>query len=234
MMEIKSEMTAAEKKSLVRKMIIRFTLFPPVIGCLLFLPAGTFNFPEAWIMLAILILPMIGVLVYFFKKDPRFLERRTHMKESSLLQKVIQILSFPGFIGGFIVSGLDYRFDWSRVPFAFSVMAFILIILGYIIVFLVFRQNSFASRVIEISENQQVISTGLYGIIRHPMYLGVLLLYLTMPIALGSWWGLLPFVSIPIVLVFRILDEEKFLVKNLAGYEEYRKKVRYRLIPFVW
>lgn len=233
-MEQKQEMNRQEMNSLIRKLVIRFALLPVFLILLIFLPAWTWNYWEAYVLVAILVIPMIFVLVYFLKKDPRFLERRTHMKEKENSQKLIVALMTPVFLLGFIIPGLDHRFGWSDVPVYFIIAADIIIPLGYLLIFFVFKQNSYASRVVEISENQKVISTGLYGVIRHPMYLGVLIMYLPLPVALGSWWGLIPMAGVPLVLVLRILNEEKVLRNNLEGYQEYCQKTRFRLIPFIW
>jgi len=177
---------------------------------------------------------MILVLFYFLRVDPRFLERRNRAKEKEKQQVLIGRLSSLIFLAGFIIPGLDYRFSWSQVPAFMSISADIVILLGYLIVFFVFRQNSYASRIIEVEEEQKVISTGLYGIVRHPMYVGVLIMFIPTPVALGSYWGLIPFALFPLSLALRILNEEKVLSANLKGYKEYCQKTKYRLIPFLW
>jgi protein-S-isoprenylcysteine O-methyltransferase Ste14 len=177
---------------------------------------------------------MIIVLIYFLRVDPRFLERRTKAKEKEKQQKLIAILSTLIFLAGFIIPGLDHRFTWSQVPAYLSISADLVILLGYLIIFIVFRQNSYASRIIEVDEEQKVISTGLYGIVRHPMYVGVLIMYIPTPIALGSYWGLIPFALLPLSLALRIMNEEKVLSASLKGYKEYCQKTKYRLIPFLW
>ena len=137
-------------------------------------------------------------------------------------------------LAGFIISGLDQRFNWSNVPTYITISADIIILLGYLTIFFVFKQNSYASNIIEVNENQKIISTGLYGIVRHPMYIGVLIMFIPTPIALGSYWGLIPFALLPVSLILRILNEEKVLSENLKGYKEYCQKTSYRLIPFIW
>ncbi|MDX9726910.1 MAG: isoprenylcysteine carboxylmethyltransferase family protein, partial [Bacteroidales bacterium] len=161
-------------------------------------------------------------------------ERRTRAEEKEKAQKIIQIVFSTVFLFGFIVPGLDKRFGWSEIPVYMVLMADIVILLGYLLIFFVFRQNSYASRVVEVDKSHKVISTGLYSIVRHPMYLGVLIMYLPTPLALGSWWGLITMAGIPLALVLRILNEEKVLCRDLPGYTEYCKKTKYRLIPFVW
>jgi len=233
-MEKKSEMTQQEMKSLIKKIIIRFSLLPVVLGFLILIPAGTFNYWQVYIYFAVLVVPMTFVLLYFLKNDPEFLERRTKAKEKEKQQFFISILSTLIFFAGFIIPGLDHRFTWSNVPMLLTISADIIILMGYLIIFFVFKQNSYASRIIEVNENQKLISTGLYAIVRHPMYIGVLIMFLPTPIALGSYWGLIPFALFPVSLVLRILNEEKVLSDNLEGYKEYCQKTRYRLIPFIW
>jgi protein-S-isoprenylcysteine O-methyltransferase Ste14 len=177
---------------------------------------------------------MLFVLTYFLKNDPRFLERRTRVAEKEKEQKLIQWINLLVFISAFVVPGLDRRFGWSDVPAELIILTDIVILGGYLVIFLVFRQNSYASRIIEIDEEQKVITTGLYSMIRHPMYLGVLIMYLPTPLALGSYWGLIPMAFLPVSLVFRILNEEKVLSENLEGYREYCLKTKYRLIPYIW
>ncbi len=149
-------------------------------------------------------------------------------------QKIIQVLSSVAFISLFVVSALDHRFAWSRVPAAGAAGGDLLIVLGFAFVFRVFRVNSFTSRIIEVTADQKVVSTGPYGLVRHPMYLGALILLIGIPMALGSWWGEVAIVPMILVLAWRLVDEERFLVRKLPGYDEYRHKVRYRLAPFVW
>ena len=233
-MEKKSEMTQQEMKSLIKKIIVRFSFFPVFLGLLILIPAGTFNYWQVYVYFATLVVPMIFVLFYFLKTDPKFLERRTKTKEKEKQQTIVSILSTIVFLAGFILPGLDHRFTWSDVPVYLSIAADIIILFGYLIIFSVFRQNSYASRIIEISEDQTVISTGLYGIVRHPMYIGVLIMFIPTPIALGSYWGLIPFALLPVSLILRILNEEKVLSDNLKGYKEYCQKTRYRLIPSIW
>lgn len=230
----KSEMTQQEMKGLMQKIIIRFSFIPLFLGLLILLPAGSFNYWQVYVYFAVLVVPMIFVLFYFLKNDPKFLERRTKVNEKEKQQKLISILSAIVFLAGFIIPGFDHRFAWSNVPICIVITADVIIFLGYLIIFFVFKQNSYASRIIEVDENQTVISTGLYGIIRHPMYLGVLIMFLPTPIALGSYWGLIPFAILPVSLVLRILNEEKVLSEQLKGYKEYCKKTRFRLIPFIW
>jgi protein-S-isoprenylcysteine O-methyltransferase Ste14 len=229
-----NETTQQEIKSLLKKIIIRFSLGILILGLLILWPAGTFNYWQFYVTIAVLIVPMLFVLLYFLKKDPMFLERRLRVREKEKQQKRIQLIFTFFFLFGFILSGLDKRFGWSAVPTQIVILVDLLILLSYIMVFFVFKQNSYASRIVEVEKSQKVISTGLYGIIRHPMYTGIIVMYTLLPIALGSYWGLLPMATIPLALVLRILNEEKVLRNELPGYEDYCKKTKYRLIPFLW
>ena len=233
-MKKKSELTRQEMISLIKMIIIRFLFFPISLGLLILLPAGTFDYWQVYVYFGILVVPMTFVVFYFLKKDPKFLERRTRAKEKEKQQILISILSTLVFLGGFIITGLDHRFTWSNVPIYITISADIIILLGYLIIFFVFKQNSYASNIIEVNESQKIISTGFYGIVRHPMYIGVLIMFIPTPIALGSYWGLIPFAILPVSLALRILNEEKVLYDNLNGYKEYCQKTRYRLIPFIW
>ena len=215
-------------------MLVRFVFFFPVLGLLILLPAGTFNYWQFYVYSGLLMVPMLAVLFYFLKNDPKFLERRAKAKEKEKAQVLISLLSTLIFLAGFIIPGLDKRFGWSQVPLYVILLACVLILLGYLIIFFVFRQNSYASRVIEVEKEQEMISTGLYRIVRHPMYVGVLIMYIPTPLALGSYWGLIPFALLPLSLALRILNEEKVLKENLKGYKEYCEKIRYRLIPGIW
>jgi protein-S-isoprenylcysteine O-methyltransferase Ste14 len=192
------------------------------------------NYWQVYAYFGVILVPMLFVLWYFLKNDPRFLERRTRVAEKEKEQKLIQWINLPIFISAFIIPGLDRRFGWSDVPVEVIIITDAVILGGYLIIFLVFRQNSYASRIIEINIGQKVITTGLYSLVRHPMYLGVLIMYLPTPLALGSYWGLIPMAFLPVSLVFRILNEEKVLSENLEGYNEYCLTTKYRLIPHIW
>jgi len=222
------------KSELKKKAAFLYTAGLLVVGVALFLPAGTLDYWQARVYIVILFVPMLFVGLYFLKNDPEFLERRFKTKEREAKQKLIQKVGIPIFIIGFLLPGLDYRFGWSNVPFEFVVLADVVVFLSYALIFLVFRENSYAGRTVRIEMGQRVVSTGPYSIIRHPMYLGVLSLYLATPVALGSYVAVLPFLFLIPMLVFRILNEEGVLRRGLPGYNGYCKKVRYRLIPFVW
>jgi protein-S-isoprenylcysteine O-methyltransferase Ste14 len=208
-----------------------------VMAALLFLPAGTLDYWQAWAFLAVFGVSALLITIYLMKNDPKLLERRmqggpTAEKETS--QKIIQTLTAVMFVAMLVVPGLDYRFGWSEVPSYAEIAGDALVALGFLIIFLVFKENSFASTTIELAAEQKVVSTGLYALVRHPMYLGALVLFVGMSLSLGSWWGLLVFVIFLPALIWRLFDEENFLAKHLSGYVEYQHKVKYRLVPFLW
>jgi len=219
---------------LVRMAIVRYVGGFLALSAILFIPAGTLDYWEAWVYLAILFIPMFFVLLYLLRNDPDLLERRFRMREKEQTQKKIIGISWVIFLVVFVLPGLDRRFGWSQVPVWAVLAADGLVLLGYAIVFQVFRQNSYASRVIEVQKQQQVISSGLYGAVRHPMYLGMILLYGASPVALGSWWAWLFMIPMLGIIIARILDEERLLSRDLPGYEAYLRQVHYRLIPGIW
>ena len=208
-----------------------------VMAALLFLPAGTLNYWQAWTFLAMFGASALVITLYLMKRDPKLLERRVYAgptAEKETSQKVIQFITSIAFIAMIVVPALDHRFGWSRVPFYVSLSGDILVALGFLIIFFVYKENTFASATIEVYPEQKVIATGLYGLVRHPMYLGALIMFVGMPLSLDSWWGLFVIIAFLTAGAWRILDEEELLTKNLPGYSEYRKKVRFRLVPFVW
>ncbi|NJD51881.1 MAG: isoprenylcysteine carboxylmethyltransferase family protein [Candidatus Methanoperedens sp.] len=223
-----------EIPGLKKQVILRFIMVLIFIGLMLFLPAGTLYYWQAWIYCGILFIPMFFMLSYLLKKDPELLERRMRMREKEEKQKSIQIFTTIFFFIGFIIPGLDYRYHWSNVPVILVIAANAIVLSGYIFVFFVFRENSYASRIIEVEKGQKVITTGPYALVRHPMYLGVLLMFLFTPLALGSYWALFFFLPLLPLIVLRILNEEEVLLRELPGYEEYCMKTKYRLIPFIW
>ena len=214
--------------------LIKYIMGLVLVGVLLFLPAWTINYPGAWLFIALLFAPMLLMGIVLFTKAPALLEKRLNNKEKEKTQKGVIALSGLMFPIGFVVSALDFRFGWSSVPLWLVIVASVLFLIGYGMYAEVMRENAYLSRTVEVQENQTVISTGLYGIVRHPMYLATLLMFLPLPLILGSFWGLLPFALYPIVTVIRILNEEKVLTAGLDGYAAYKIKVRYRLLPFIW
>lgn len=216
------------------KILIRFIAGIIVISAMLFLLAGSFLYWQGWLYLGVIFVPLFFAVSYFLKNDPGLLERRMKMREKIGEQKRIVLLSSIIFLVGFLIPGLDYRYQWSDVPVVLVLAADVTVFLGYSIVFLTLRENSYASRIIEVEPGQKVISTGPYAVIRHPMYAGVLLMFLFTPLALGSYWAMVVFIPLAVMIMFRILNEEEVLSRDLAGYQEYCRKVRYRLIPRVW
>lgn len=214
--------------------LTKFLLGLFLVGAMLFLPAWTLDYPYGWLFLALLFLPMLIMGVVLFVKFPSLLEKRLNHKEKQAAQKGVVALSGLMFPVGFVLSALDFRFGWSRVPLWLVAVASVLFLVGYGLYAEVMRENAYLSRTVEVQEGQEVISTGLYGVVRHPMYLATLLMFLPLSLILGSFWGLIPFALYPVMIVIRILDEEKLLSAELRGYEEYKSKVKYRLIPFVW
>ena len=205
-----------------------------LIGLLLFLPAWTFEYFGAWIFMGVLLIPVMIMGVVLFIKAPALLEKRLQNKEKETTQKGVIALSGLMFIGGFVLSALDFRFGWSYVPLWLTITAAVIFLAGYGMYAEVMRENAYLSRAVEVQEGQKVVDTGLYGVVRHPMYLATLLMFLPMPLILQSFWGLIPFAIYPFAIVARILNEEKVLISGLEGYEEYKNKVKYRLIPFIW
>jgi len=224
-------------KSLIIKAFggLLFLLF--IIASALFLAAWTFNYWQAWIFLVVFGVSVLAITLYLMKKDQKLLESRVKagpIAEKEMMQKVIQSIAGIAFVAIFILSALDHRSGWSAVPVFVVIAGDLLVALGLLGVFFVLKENTFTSATIDVATEQKVISTGPYSLVRHPMYSGAFVMLLGVPIALGSWWGLLAVLPIILVIVVRLFDEEKFLAKSLAGYPEYLNRVKYRLIPFVW
>ena len=205
-----------------------------LVAALLFLPAGTFHFWNAWLFIGVYFIPMSITGLVLLLKSPELLKKRLRIKENEPAQKVVIALSLLMFVGGFIIAALDFRFGWSKLPIWAVIAAAGVFLLAYALYAEVIRENAYLSRVVEVQENQQVIDTGLYGIIRHPMYFATLLLFLCTPLMLGSLWAFLVFLIYPFLIVKRIRNEEALLEKELTGYPAYCQKVKYRLIPFIW
>lgn len=228
----------AVSQPLTRNLVIRALAalvgFALGFGALLFVPAGTLQYWEAWVYLAIFLFPTTLVTVYFMRNDPGLLERRMRSREPEAEQRLIITLSWVYCLIAFALPGLDKRYEWSSVPAAMVIVADIVILLGYGLVFLVFKENRYASRVVEVEQRQEVISTGPYALVRHPMYLGAMLMLIFSPLALGSYWAIIASPVFPVILVARILNEEKILLRDLKGYREYMGRTRYRMIPGLW
>ena len=214
--------------------ITKFLLGVVLVGLLLFLPAGTLNWFGGWLFMAILFVPMFGAGIVMMIKNPALLASRLVAKEKRGKQSTVVKLSGLMFLCGFIVAGLGVRFEWYTLPMPAQIIGAVMFIIAYLLYAEVLRENTYLSRTIEVQEGQKVIDTGLYGIVRHPMYSATLILFLSMPIVLGSVWSLLIFMVYPFIIAARLKDEEKFLEEELEGYREYKKKVKYRLIPFIW
>jgi protein-S-isoprenylcysteine O-methyltransferase Ste14 len=225
------------KHNLKIKTLLGFIELIIIIGLFLFAPAGSFNFWQAWIYSIIFVGSSAVITFYLWKNNPELLARRVNTgpaAEKEKTQKLIQSFNTIVFLALLVIPAFDHRFGWSNVPLYIVILGDILVILGFFLFFLALRENAFASAIIEVTADQKVITTGPYSIVRHPLYAGGLIMMLGTPLALGSWWGLLMFISFTLGIIWRLLDEEKFRSKNLPDYKEYCQKVRYRLIPFLW
>ena len=214
--------------------IIKYAIGVLIISALLFIPAGSLEYWNAWVFIGLLFIPMFIAGIVMMIKKPELLRKRLNSKEKEKEQKQVILLSGLMFLVGFIVAGLNYRYKWLELPNIVVIIASILFIIAYILYAEVLRENTYLSRTIEVQENQKVVDTGLYGIVRHPMYATTILLFLTMPLILGSFISFLIFLIYPVIISKRIKNEEKVLERNLKGYAEYKKKVKYKIIPFVW
>ena len=214
--------------------ITKFLLDVVLVGVLIFLPAGTFSFFNGWLLMGILFIPMFFAGIVMLFKNPDLLKSRLDAKEKQNEQSLVVKLSGLMFLAGFVVAGLGVRLGWYALPKPVVIVAAVIFIIAYIFYAEVPRENTYLSRTIEVQENQKVIDTGLYGIVRHPMYSVTLLLFLSMPLVLGSVYSFIIFLVYPFIIAKRIKHEEEFLEKELNGYREYKQKVKYRLIPFIW
>jgi protein-S-isoprenylcysteine O-methyltransferase Ste14 len=226
--------TALSQREVLKIATTRFLAFLVVLGAILFLPAGTFDYWQGWVYIFVLFVPVVFVVRWLVRHDPALLERRMRTREREAPQRIVILLSFVWFFLVFLIPGFDRRFGWSQMPAWVAIASDMLILIGYLTIFAVFRENSYASRVVEVERQQKVISTGPYSIVRHPMYLGTVLMYVFTPLALGSWWAIIPAPLIIPLLAARIGNEEAVLCRELKGYKDYMQKVRYRLIPGVW
>lgn len=214
--------------------IIKFLLGVILVGLLIFVPAGTLGYFNGWLFMGLLFIPMFIAGIVMMLKSPDLLKSRLNAKEKESEQKEVVALSGLMFLSGFIIAGLDYRFGWFQVPSVVVVIASVIFALSYIIYAEVLRVNAFLSRTIEVQKEQKVIDTGLYGVVRHPMYTATIFLFLSIPLILGSIISFIIFLVYPFIIIKRLKNEEEVLEKELKGYKEYKKKVKYRLIPFIW
>lgn len=221
-------------KKLFFQAIIKFLVGLLVVCALLFIPAGTINYWNAWLFIGILFIPMFIAGIVMMIKNPELLKQRLDAKEKESEQKLVILGSGIMFLSGFIVAGLNYKYQWFIMPNVVVIIASIIFIISYILYAEVLRENTYLSRTIKVQENQKVIDSGLYGIVRHPMYAITILLFLSMPLILGSIYSFIIFLIYPILIALRIKNEEEVLEKELNGYNEYKKKVKYRIIPFIW
>ncbi len=222
------------KKNLFLQAVAKFLLGVVLVGVLIFLPAGTLRFPGGWLLMGILFVPMFGAGIVMLVKNPSLLEKRLQAKEQERTQNVVVKLSGLMFIVGFVLAGLDFRFGWLPLPGWVNWVGAVLFLLSYALYAEVLWENTYLSRTIEVQENQKVIDTGLYGVVRHPMYSATVLLFLAIPLVLGSLFSFIIFLVYPFIIGKRIKHEEEFLERELAGYSEYKQKVKYRMIPCIW
>ena len=214
--------------------LVKFLCGLLAVGLLVFLPAGTLDFVNGWLLMGLLFGPMLVAGFVMFFKSPEFLAKRLDAKEKQAAQKGVLAFSGLMFVAGFVVAGLDFRFGWSRMSGAVTVAASVLFLVAYALYAEVMRENAYLSRTIKVEAGQKVVDTGLYGVVRHPMYMATLLLFLMMPLVLGSWYALIIIAFYPAIIIVRLKDEEALLTQELPGYEAYKQKVKYRLIPFLW
>jgi protein-S-isoprenylcysteine O-methyltransferase Ste14 len=205
-----------------------------VTAFLIFLPAGTVFYWEAWVFMALFSIPMLLILIYLFKRDRELLKRRLQVKEKKPGQSILAKMFYISVCLFFFISGLDKRYGWSSVPFIIIVISEILFLAGYLFLFLVFKENKYLAHTVVVEEGQRVVTTGPYAVVRHPMYLAELIMFIFAPISLGSYWAIIVNILLITLLVVRIITEEEVLLKELKGYDEYVKKTRYRLVPGIW
>ena len=219
---------------LLFKGLTKFILGFLLVGLLIFLSAGTLNFLNGWIFMGVLFIPILILGIVLFITSPELLEKRLNGREEQIEQKNVVAFSGLIFLFGFILAGLDFRFGWTRVPKPILITAIILFLISYLLYAEIMRENAYLSRTVKVEENQRVVDTGLYSVVRHPMYMSTILMFLMIPLILGSFISFLIFLLYPIIICFRIKNEEKILTEQLLGYNEYKQKVKYRILPFVW
>ena len=219
---------------LLLEALIKFTCGLLLVGLLIFWPAGTLAYTYGWLFVGLLFVPMLIAGFVMLFKAPELLKKRLDAKEKQSAQKGVLGFAALVFIAGFVVAGLDFCYGWSEMPLWVVITAAVLFLVAYALYGEVLRENAYLSRTVKVEQGQTVVDTGLYGIVRHPMYVTTILLFLMIPLILGSWYGLIPFAFYPVIIVIRLKDEEELLTRELDGYEAYKQKVRYRLIPFIW
>lgn len=223
-----------KRTKLAAQAAIKFILGLAFVGGLLFWPAGSLQYYNGWLFIGLLFIPIFLLGVVLLIKAPNLLEKRLNAKEKESAQKGVVAVSGLSFLVGFVVAGLDFRFGWSQMPHWVVIAASAVLLISYGLYAEVMRENAYLSRTIEVQDGQKVVDTGLYGIVRHPMYAVTVWMFLSIPLVLGSWWALLCFAHYPVLMVIRIHNEEKVLEQELEGYSDYKKRVRYRMIPFIW
>ena len=221
-------------KKLFFQALSKFLIGLIIICILLFIPAGTINYPNGWLFIALLFIPMFFAGIIMLFKSPDLLRRRLNAKEEEDEQKTVILLSGIIFLLAFILAGLNFRFGWFKLPTIIIIIASVIFLLAYIMYAEVLRENEYLSRTVEVSENQKVVDSGLYGIVRHPMYTSTIFLFLSMPLVLDSIFSFVVMLVYPIIIIFRIRNEEKVLENELIGYKEYKEKVKYKLVPYLW
>ena len=219
---------------LLAEALMKFTCGLLLVGLLIFLPAGTLQYTYGWLLVGLLFVPMLVAGFVMLAKSPELLRKRLDAKEKQGTQKGVVAFSGLMFIAGFVVAGLDFRFGWSCVPSWVVAAAAVLFLIAYGLYAEVMRENAYLSRTIQVEQGQTVVDTGLYGVVRHPMYAATILLFLMIPLMLGSWYALIVFALYPAIIIVRLKDEESLLTRELSGYSDYKKKVKYRIIPYIW
>lgn len=227
-------MRTPDKLNLLVSALVKYIFGVALVALMLFLPAGDFVYPNAWLFMALLFVPMLILGVWLYVANPALLASRLKNKEQRREQKYVVALSGIIFISVFVLCGLDYRYDWSQVPRWIICVASVLLLVGYAMYAEVMRENTYLSRTIEVQEGQQLIDTGMYAVVRHPMYSATIIMYMAIPLVLGSLWALILMLFYPLVIVIRIQNEEQLLVQELPGYREYQKRVKYKIIPGIW
>jgi protein-S-isoprenylcysteine O-methyltransferase Ste14 len=227
-------MGVPDKIKLLISALIKYIFGVALVALMLFMPAGDFVYPNAWLFMALLFVPMLILGVWLYVANPALLASRLKNKEQRMEQKHVVALSGIIFISVFVLCGLDYRYDWSQVPRWIICVASVLLLVGYAMYAEVMRENAYLSRTIEVQEGQQLIDTGMYAVVRHPMYSATIIMYMAIPLVLGSLWALILMLFYPLVIVIRIQNEEQLLVQELPGYREYQKRVKYKIIPGIW